>query len=287
MTATILTVNVSRELEKKLRVTLAGKHYNWVRTRDGLEAYHACTSIPVDMVLTDRNLPPLTVNDLADGLRQAQGRKDLPVLMVGAPAKVPAQGREEGPAEDGADPVLIAESVRKTLARRSSESAGEEFYEPLSRALAEATTQVFETMVMMQVEPGERKQGGAGEKVADLMGTISLTGLVAGSLTLLMDEEFASILTSQMLCDFSHGKPELEEMTDAVGEVTNMIAGGIKTSLYNKASLFAISLPTVTVGKGVRRVCPAANRCLEQQFKWRDHSFLVEVQVHSLGRLQD
>ena len=54
----------------------------------------------------------------------------------------------------------------------------------------------------------------------------------------------------------AHDAPEEiesdDEIVDAIGEVTNMIAGNIKTHLFKKIPLFDISTPSVTMGQEVK-----------------------------------
>jgi chemotaxis protein CheX len=66
-------------------------------------------------------------------------------------------------------------------------------------------------------------------------------------------------------------------MPDAIGEITNMIAGALRTKMTDAGHPWAISIPTVTIGSDfytkyvsdVRRVlCP---------FKMEEHEICVEL----------
>jgi len=70
----------------------------------------------------------------------------------------------------------------------------------------------------------------------------SLSGLVAFYTTIDAAQEIAGSMLGMPAADVNG------EMPDAIGEVTNMIAGGFRLKLAEKGETLAISIPSVTIG---------------------------------------
>jgi len=115
-------------------------------------------------------------------------------------------------------------------------------------AFREATFAVFQKMLDAAVACGEAQT--TREVLANhcVTGIIGLTGGMAGDVIIRFDEEVAMEATGLLL-----GETPSEfdnNVVDAVGELTNMIAGGAKGMLeqYN----MSLALPTVIFGRGHR-----------------------------------
>ena len=71
---------------------------------------------------------------------------------------------------------------------------------------------------------------------------------------------------------------ELEDgdIIDAIGEVTNMVGGSIKTELFQKAPLFDISVPSVHMGDDLHRRTVSDDLCFYAPFTVGEETFSVE-----------
>lgn len=78
---------------------------------------------------------------------------------------------------------------------------------------------------------------------SDWVGVIDLQGEIQGSVSVLFPYPVAVAFTRLLLEEDS--EPEPDDVLESVGEMTNMIAGGIKTALCTAEDLFDISLPRV------------------------------------------
>jgi chemotaxis protein CheX len=67
------------------------------------------------------------------------------------------------------------------------------------------------------------------------------------------------------------------EMADAIGEVTNMIAGSFRTRLAAQGGTWAITVPTVTVGSDFYIKAHVAGRRVLIPFKMDGHEIFVEL----------
>lgn len=98
---------------------------------------------------------------------------------------------------------------------------------------------------------GDAAEGDAAGKDAaeswDISGIIGLTGEARGAVVISMKKELAGKITA-MLTGLEGPVPD-NEITDAVGELINIIAGNAKRGLEQSFRL-VISLPTIAEGKG-------------------------------------
>ena len=112
--------------------------------------------------------------------------------------------------------------------------------------LVAATTEVFETMVFRTLKTGTPIEGEALRPGSNVVGTIgfagSASGLVAFYSTLDTAREIAGAMLGMEPTDVKG------EIADAIGEITNMVAGSFRTRMAREGDAWAISVPTVTIG---------------------------------------
>ena len=120
-----------------------------------------------------------------------------------------------------------------------------------------ATTNVFKTVLDCDIERQRLSLKESSAPSFEVSGVIGLSGKAAGAVVLSVSLPVAFKLVEVMLDVRVH---EINsDVVDAVGELTNMIAGGAKTSLSHYE--LSISLPTVFTGRSrsiefPRNVCP-------------------------------
>src|SRR5215218_3487623 len=96
---------------------------------------------------------------------------------------------------------------------------------------------IWETLLELPIAVGEEGHRGQESQVTCL---VHLHGAFQGAVMLQCPEALGSMLTAAMLR--TEATPDATEMSDALGELTNMFAGNIKALLPQPSS---ISLPTV------------------------------------------
>jgi chemotaxis protein CheX len=133
----------------------------------------------------------------------------------------------------------------------------------LIEELKVATQEVFDTMVFKKLTHGSPIEGDALRPRSNVVGLVGFGGTMSGLVAFYTTLDAAQEIAGSML-----GVSPAEvngEMPDAIGEVTNMIAGGFRLKLAERGETLAISIPSVTVGSDfytkyasdVRRVlCP-------------------------------
>lgn len=110
----------------------------------------------------------------------------------------------------------------------------------------ESAKETFETMIFLPIEQADGTIGQP--ETTSLIGTITFTGSVQGSFSILCRMEGAEKIARAMLMLEPDDALEEADLGDAFGELTNLVIGGIKTRLNETVSDFKISIPTVTQG---------------------------------------
>jgi chemotaxis protein CheX len=158
-------------------------------------------------------------------------------------------------------------------------------YANLISRLTEATTEVFETMVFQTVVPGDPVHGDAPEAgpmipgAVKVVGTVGFAGSQSGLVSFSTTEAAARSITAAML-----GMTPEEvnrEVPDAIGEITNMIAGSFRTKMAQDGDAWAISVPTVTVGSDFRMRPLSCRERAVLPFRMGDSDVMVELVLGS------
>ncbi len=109
-----------------------------------------------------------------------------------------------------------------------------------------ATMESFETMVNTPVAPGKAKLKNDTKVSHDISGIIGISGDAKGAISISFPEDVAVDVVSRFIGEKISGMGP--EVTDAVGELANIIAGAAKKYLTDFN--IGISLPTVVTGRG-------------------------------------
>jgi len=120
----------------------------------------------------------------------------------------------------------------------------------LEKFLVDATLEVFASMIFIEIQP----QAATDEPVADFNPNISsligFAGDLKGILAIHCPKNVALEITAAML---GMEVNELDEdAKDAIGEVANMVAGGLKVSLGELDKKIEIAIPTTVIGQAIR-----------------------------------
>jgi chemotaxis protein CheX len=140
-------------------------------------------------------------------------------------------------------------------------------------------SEVFETMLSLKAEPGD--QFGApsipGERVS---GSVGLAGeTVTGMVYLHLTAAFAIQATSAMLGLAPGELNGNAEVNDVVGEVTNMIGGGLKSWLCDAGATCVLTTPAVIRGSSFAINSKPGVEIIVLGFKSADTSGIVEIHI--------
>lgn len=141
--------------------------------------------------------------------------------------------------------------------------------------LIEATREVFEKMVRRRLRFGLPIEGDALRPRSNVVGTVVFAGAESGVVvfysTIEAAREIAGALLGQAPADVNG------EMPDAIGEITNMIAGAFRTRMMDAGSPWVISIPTVTIGSDFYTTYVSDVRRVLCPFQMGDQEVFVEL----------
>jgi len=149
----------------------------------------------------------------------------------------------------------------------------------LTKQIIDATTDIFTTMVMMEVTPGEPITGRVNPFHASISGMVGMAGSHKGMLAIHIPEPVAMAITSNFLgleVDAIN-----EDVQDAIGELANMLGGNVKSFLTETGSDIKLSLPSTIFGQEYTFQCQDEVETIVVPFTSSDGKFLVELRLQS------
>ncbi len=153
--------------------------------------------------------------------------------------------------------------------------------ENLVHDFVDSTIEVLSTMAGMQVEFKEMHKIDGRTASLDITSCMDITGLLGfsggrkGSILLTFNQKIALKAIGGML------GMELTQVdadvTDGVGELVNMIAGGAKTKLQKKGIDFELSIPNTVIGSNHQITAPQSITRTKLDFHTQYGGFFIEV----------
>jgi len=143
----------------------------------------------------------------------------------------------------------------------------------LAKYIIDATQEVFSTMVMMDAAGDYPLQEPITRFQCSITGMVGFAGLYSGVISVHCPVELAKKITSAMLgidCDEVN-----EDLNDAIGEIANMLGGGVKQVLSKGGLDVKLSIPTVISGEDYTVSSLSDIDCVVIPFRIGDEKFLV------------
>ncbi|HEY1799380.1 MAG TPA: chemotaxis protein CheX [Terriglobales bacterium] len=141
-----------------------------------------------------------------------------------------------------------------------------------------AIEEVFEIML------GSKLAGYAGPAPThDLTAMVGLAGDLCGVLTVRCAQQSASRITARMLGGaFAENEQDVSQhVWDALGEMSNMIAGNFKNKLDGIADRCLLSVPTIISGQDYKLRPLANSETLEVILAFEGQPIIVTLDVHA------
>lgn len=144
----------------------------------------------------------------------------------------------------------------------------------LVRHLAE----VFTTMLSLPAVPlAEIPSDHPQERVSGSVGFVGEA--VTGAVYLHLPAPFAAHVTGAMLGMPAEETPGDAEVNDVIGEVTNMLAGGLKSWLCDAGAACALTTPAIIRGTSFQILASEGVSEIQLGFESGGHRGLVEVHI--------
>lgn len=146
-----------------------------------------------------------------------------------------------------------------------------------AQEISDSTQEIFSSMVMLDVSPGEPFKRSDNKLVKSISGIIGLAGSVKGMLAIHLPDKAALAITTAFL---GMDVEEIDEdVCDAVGELANMLGGSMKTVLDPGGSNVQLSMPSAVHGEEYAVDCLADAVSVTVPFAFNGQTFMVELQL--------
>ncbi|HKK00932.1 MAG TPA: chemotaxis protein CheX [Desulfuromonadales bacterium] len=146
----------------------------------------------------------------------------------------------------------------------------------LQKNITDATTEIFETMIMMEITPGDPLKELVTTFHHTVSGMVGLAGTFKGLLAIHTPNDVAKAITSNFL-GLDVGDID-DDVKDAIGELANMLAGNIKQAIDTTGKDVTLSIPSAVHGEEYTLNCLANAEWMIMPFTTPSGEFLVELQ---------
>ena len=146
-----------------------------------------------------------------------------------------------------------------------------------AQEISAATQEIFSSMVMLDISPGESFVRADSKLVQSISGIIGLAGSVKGMLAIHLPDKAALAITTAFL---GMDVEEIDEdVCDAIGELANMLGGSMKAILDPEGSNIQLSMPSAVHGEEYAVDCLADVESVAVPFTFNGQTFMVELQI--------
>ncbi len=111
-----------------------------------------------------------------------------------------------------------------------------------------AVMNVLETMAQVKARPEKPYINKDGVAVGDITGVLKISGHTNGVISLTLTKDAVLTIVNNML--FENFTEINDDIADAVGELTNVIAGQARVKLGEIGKKFQAGTPEIVIGKG-------------------------------------
>jgi chemotaxis protein CheX len=141
----------------------------------------------------------------------------------------------------------------------------------------EAAEEIIGTVAMLKIKRGKLALKEDSTVEYDVSGIIGLTGEATGSIALSFPKKSALAIVSNFTGEEAMGIDN--DTIDAIGELTNMVAGHAKKLFSDRGTKLKISIPNVVVGKNHTIVSPKGTPSIIIPFESEVGEFAIQVSL--------
>ncbi len=147
-----------------------------------------------------------------------------------------------------------------------------------AKKIAEVTEEIFNTMIFLEISAEEGLSAGCQGVPCQVSAMIGLSGDFNGMLSIHCPQPVGLAIAGAML------GMDLEEIDadvkDALGEIANMLAGGIKEAFIDENIAVDIAIPTAISGKSFKISSPTESNRVIIPFNLEQGQFYVEMKYN-------
>lgn len=147
-----------------------------------------------------------------------------------------------------------------------------------AKKITETTEEIFSTMIFMDIAVEDPLSSGKQVIGCHVSAMIGLTGDFSAMLGIHCPENVGLAVAGAML------GMDIEEIDadvkDALGEIANMLAGGIKERFTSENKALELAIPTAISGKSYTISAPSGSDRVIVPFKVEAGHFYIEIKYH-------
>lgn len=144
-----------------------------------------------------------------------------------------------------------------------------------AKIISETTEEIFNCMIFIDVKPDPPLETGKEVLGCHISGLIGLTGDLTAMLGIHCPRDVGLAVTGAML---GMEPEEIDaDVKDALGEISNMLAGGIKERLSAQQINLELAIPTTVTGKSFTISAPKGSSRVVVPFTIEQGRFFVEI----------
>lgn len=147
-----------------------------------------------------------------------------------------------------------------------------------TKKITESTEEIFSTMIFMDVTAGPPLEEGKKDLGCHVSAVIGLTGDMTAMLGIHCPEAVGLGISGAML------GMELKEIDtdvkDALGEIANMVAGGLKERFSKENINLELAIPTTIAGKSYTISSPTRSNRIVIPFGVEQGHFFIEIKYN-------
>jgi chemotaxis protein CheX len=147
--------------------------------------------------------------------------------------------------------------------------------EMIAATVRDVTTEVFSTMLCLDLKAREARTEVHASGADGVMSFIGLAGPCTGAGSLSCSSESACRIAGAFMMSEFEGVNG--DVLDAIGELTNMIIGNLKTHLEDRMGAISLSIPTVIHGHNFTARSSSREEWLVVPFAWDGGEMEVKV----------
>jgi len=152
----------------------------------------------------------------------------------------------------------------------------------LGQNIIDATLEIFDSMLMVTVEPGAVQPADSRSWSDAVSGIIGMAGGHKGILAIHAPNQVAMEITSTFLG--LEVEDVNEDVKDAIGEMANMLAGSVKSCFNGQGEEIKLSIPTAVCGADYKVECATDAEGVMVPFSMpAGGEFAVELRLQSIG----
>jgi chemotaxis protein CheX len=153
----------------------------------------------------------------------------------------------------------------------------------IEKSIVDALRNVTQTMLQRDVTLVGQTREPSATNTFEIIDTVGFTGNANGAVHLCMSEHFAyhviGLMLGMSLSEIIEGGPDV--IKDAIGEITNMTAGGFKNQLCDLGFPCVLTLPVIQRGTNISVAPGKTALCHLFEFKCDGHSLVADIRLQA------